>query len=152
MAFKVRVEGFSAGGDIPRRFTCDGEDIAPLVQWTDEPLGTKSFAVIVDDTDAPGGTWTYWLIRDIPVNVRSVSAHTEKMRETKSRTNDFGKRGYGGPCPPRGGGPYRYFFRVFALNVATLDVPGGAKRATVEAGIRKRLIAESSFMGRYQRT
>ena len=151
MAFTVRVEGFSAGADIPRRYTCDGEDAAPRVQWTDEPATTKSFALIVDDPDAPGGTWTHWLVWDIPANTRSLSAETEKVQAIKSGTNDFGKRGYGGPCPPRGRGAHRYFFRVFALNAADLGVPDGAKRASVEDAIRKHLIAEGSFMGRYER-
>jgi Raf kinase inhibitor-like YbhB/YbcL family protein len=148
----VRVEGLSAGAEIPRRYTCDGEDIPPRIQWTDEPATTKSFALIVDDPDAPGGIWTHWLAWDIPASVRSISAETEKMRQTKSGTNDFGKRGYGGPCPPRGRGPHRYFFRVFALNVATLELPEGAKRLTVEEAIHKHLVAEASFMGRYERT
>ena len=151
MAFTVRVEGFSAGADIPRRYTCDGEDAAPRVQWTDEPATTKSFAVIMDDRDAPGGTWTHWLVWDIPANTRSLSAETEKVQGVKSGTNDFGKRGYGGPCPPRGRGAHRYFFRVFALNAVSLGVPEGAGRASVEEAIHKHVIAEGSFMGRYER-
>jgi Raf kinase inhibitor-like YbhB/YbcL family protein len=151
VAFAVRVEGLSAGAEIPRRYTCDGEDIPPRVQWTDEPASTKSFAVIVDDPDAPGGTWTHWLVWDIPAGVRSLSPETQKIQGVKSGTNDFGKRGYGGPCPPRGRGPHRYFFRVFALNVASLELREGANRMPVEEAIHRHLVAEASFMGRYER-
>jgi Raf kinase inhibitor-like YbhB/YbcL family protein len=151
VAFAVRVERLLAGAEIPRRYTCDGEDIPPVIQWTDEPTTTKSFAVIVDDPDAPGGTWTHWLVWDIPATVRSLSADGEKIPGVKSGTNDFGKRGYGGPCPPKARGPHRYFFRVFALNVATLEVREGAKRLTVEEAIHKHLVAGGSFMGRYER-
>ena len=151
MSFTVRVEGFSEGADIPRRYTCEGQNTPPVIEWTAEPATTQSFAVIVDDPDAPAGTWTHWLVWDIPDNVRSLSAQAEKVNGIKSGTNDFGKRGYGGPCPPKGGGPHRYFFRVFALNVASLGVAEGARRATVEKAIRKHVLAEASFMGRYER-
>jgi len=90
MSFTVRVEGFSEGADIPRRYTCEGQNTPPVIEWTAEPATTQSFAVIVDDPDAPAGTWTHWLVWDIPDNVRSLSAQAEKVNGIKSGTNDFG--------------------------------------------------------------
>ena len=148
MPFQVTVQGFTDGADIPGRFTCDGEDRSPSLHWAGEPSGTKSFALIMDDPDAPGGTWNHWLAWDIPSDVHSLPEHASLG---KSGTNDFGRRGYGGPCPPKGGGPHRYFFRLFALDAATLGLPDGAKRPALERAIKKHAIAEAAYMGHYER-
>jgi Raf kinase inhibitor-like YbhB/YbcL family protein len=149
--FKVTVEGFTDGADIPSRFTCDGEDRSPALHWAGEPSGTKSFALIVDDPDAPRGTWNHWLVWDIPSDAHSVAEGMEHSSLGKSGTNDFGRRAYGGPCPPKGGGSHRYFFRLFALDTATLGLPDGAKRPALEKAIKKHAIAEAVYMGRYGR-
>jgi Raf kinase inhibitor-like YbhB/YbcL family protein len=105
----------------------------------------------MDDPDAPGGTWTHWLVWDIPAHVHSLSGAIETDATPKSGTNDFGKQGYGGPCPPKHKGPHRYFFRVFALDVEKIGVRQGAKRADVGQALRKHVLAEATYMGRYER-
>lgn len=151
MTFNVKVEGFSEGANIPVRFTCDGDDLSPAVHWSGEPSGTRSFALIMDDPDAPGGTWNHWLVWDIPRNLHSLPMGREQLSVGKSGTNDFGKRGYGGPCPPKGKGAHRYFVRMFALDTPALGLPQGANRSTLDAALRKHVIAEAAYMGRYER-
>ena len=151
MEFIVTVQGFAEGGDIPSRFTCDGDDLAPAVHWTGEPSETKSFALIVDDPDAPAGTWNHWLLWDIPAAIHSLPEGNAHASHGKSGTNDFGRRGYGGPCPPKSRGPHRYFFRMFALDTATLGLPQGARRPVLDQALRTHAIAETAYMGRYER-
>ncbi len=151
MAFTVTVEGFGQGAGIPRRFTCDGENVSPEIRWTGEPPSTKSFALIVDDPDAPGGVWTHWLVWDIPANIHSLPESRGFDAPLKSGTNDFGERRYGGPCPPRGKGAHRYFFRLFALDTASLGLPDGASRASLEKAIRRHTVGETAYMGKYER-
>jgi len=148
--FELAVQSFAEGNDIPSRFTCDGDDRSPALRWSGEPSETKSFALIVDDPDAPAGTWNHWLIWDIPADVHSLPEGTGHT-PGKSGTNDFGRRGYGGPCPPKGRGPHRYFFRMFALDTASLGLPQGAKRLELDKALHKHTIAEAVYMGRYER-
>ena len=147
--FEVTVRGFAHGGEIPVQFTCDGDDVSPALHWQGEPSETKSFALIVDDPDAPRGTWNHWLVWDIPAEVHSLP-QGERASIGRSGTNDFGGRGYGGPCPPKGG-PHRYFFRLFALDAPSLGVSEGAKRPTLEKAVKKHALAETAYMGRYAR-
>ena len=151
MPFKVTAHDFAEGAHIPQRFTCEGADTSPALHWAGEPPGTKSFAVIVDDPDAPRGTWNHWLAWDIPADVHSVSESKDHPSLGISGTNAFGRCGYGGPCPPKGGGPHRYFFRLFALDTPTLGLPEGAKRPALEKVLKKHAIAEAAYMGRYER-
>ncbi len=150
MAFKVRAEGFAEKATIPDQFTCEGKDTPPALRWSGEPSQTRSFALIMDDPDAPGRAWNHWLLWDIPSGVHSLPEGSQSP-QGKSGTNDFGKRGYGGPCPPRGGGWHRYFFRLFALDTVALGVQEGARRSALERALRKHVIAEASYMGLYER-
>lgn len=152
MDFHIKVDGFADGGAIPRRLTCDGEDISPIVDWAGDPPGTKSFALIVEDPDAPGGVWNHWLLWDIPVSTRSLPEGMQPGSIGKSGTNDFGESRYGGPCPPRAKGPHRYFFRLFALNAPSLGLAAGAQRPALAKAMRKHTIAEAAYMGRYGRS
>lgn len=152
MPFQLEIEGFDGGSEIPVQFTCDGSDVSPLLRWSGEPSGTKSFALILDDPDAPGGIFTHWLLWDIPAHVHSLPEGSEDSAVGKSGLNDFRKRGYGGPCPPRGAGPHRYFFRLFALDTATLGLSPGTKRSALEKALRKHIVAEAEYTGRYQRS
>jgi Raf kinase inhibitor-like YbhB/YbcL family protein len=149
--FQISAQDFDDGAGMPIRFTCDGEDVSPALRWTGEPSGTKSFALIMDDPDAPRGTWNHWLLWDIPAQIHSLPEGNEPASMGKSGMNDFGRYGYGGPCPPKRGGPHRYFFRLFALDTATLGLAKGAKRPALEKAIRKHTIAQASYMGRYER-
>jgi Raf kinase inhibitor-like YbhB/YbcL family protein len=152
MSFKLTVRAFDDGSEIPARFTCDGGDLSPALRWTGEPSETKSFALIMDDPDAPGGTWNHWLVWDIPSDIHALPEGNEHLSYGKSGPNDFRRRGYGGPCPPKGGGPHRYFFRLFALDTPTLGLSPGAKRSALDKALRKHALAETEYIGRYERS
>jgi Raf kinase inhibitor-like YbhB/YbcL family protein len=145
MAFTVTSPAFADGQPVPTEFTCDGNDAPPPIVVADPPKDAKSFAVIMDDPDAPNGIFTHWLAYDIPVDGNA-------LRATAARTlkNSFGRTGYGGPCPPPGHGSHRYYFTVYALDVPALDLPGGT-RDDLEAAIEGHTLAKAAFMGRYER-
>lgn len=151
MSFKLTVRAFAEGSEIPARFTCDGEDLSPALRWTGEPSETKSFALIMDDPDAPGSTWTHWLVWDIPSDIHALPEGNEHLSYGKSGPNDFRRRGYGGPCPPEGGGPHRYCFRLFALDTPTLGLSPGAKRSAIDKALGKHALAETEYIGSYER-
>lgn len=151
MAFKVIVDSIGDDSNVPARFTCDGEDVSPPIRWTGEPAATKSFAIIMDDPDAPGKSLNHWLLWDIPAEIHGLPEGNGQPPPGKLGTNDFGKRGYGGPCPPKRRGPHRYFFRLFALDTPKLDLPHGAPRQALERALRKHAIAETAFLSRYER-
>ena len=147
MAFTLRSPEFKDGEAIPRRFTCDGDDLAPPLAWSGAPEATRSFGLIVDDPDAPRGTFTHWMLYDIP------AATTELNEEPpgKALRNDFGRAEYGGPCPPAGHGAHRYIFTLYALDVSVLDVPGKT-RGAFERALQTHTIATARLTGRYERT
>jgi len=145
------VAGFSEGGVIPKSQTCEGGDVSPALEWSDAPPNTASFALIMDDPDAPGGTWNHWLLYDIPGPVNSLAQGYKPGRLGVSGTNDFGRLGYGGPCPPKGHGPHRYFFKLYAVGVASMGLKAGAKRTELDRALRGHVLAEAQYMGRYER-
>ena len=126
---ELTSSGFQNGHSIPVRYTCDGADETPSLSWGEPPLGTKSFALVIDDPDAPNGMFRHWGVFDIPASARSIGGSERIGTEV---TNDFGKPGYGGPCPPKGHGPHHYHFKLFALDVDTLNIAAGAKVVDVE--------------------
>lgn len=144
---------FAEGAAIPQRFTCDGEDIPPPLSWSDPPEGTRALALVMDDPDAPGGTFTHWLVYDLPASTRAlpegVPAEGELAGGGKQGENDFGRTGYGGPCPPRGE-QHRYRFTLYALD-APLDLPPGADRAAVLEAIASHALARGVLTGTYRR-
>lgn len=131
--------------------TCEGADLSPSIEWSGEPSAARSLALLVDDPDAPGGTWTHWLLYDLPPAVHSLAQGIKPGKLGLSGTNDFGRPGYGGPCPPRGGGPHRYFFKLCALDVASLGLGAGARRKDVDCALRDHILAEAQYIGRYER-
>jgi Raf kinase inhibitor-like YbhB/YbcL family protein len=153
MALSLRSKALSEGGDIPRRHTCDGPDLSPELTWDEPPAGTQSLCLIADDPDAPAGTWVHWVYFDIPAQVRSLPEGLAKDAELKDGSrqgrNDFGRVGYGGPCPPRGPA-HRYFFKLYALN-ARLDLPAGATKADVERAMKGKILGQAQLMGKYKR-
>ncbi len=151
MSLKLIVGAFHEGGTIPQLHTCEGADISPAIEWSGAPEGTQSYALIVDDPDAPAGTWTHWLLWDIPKATSAIRQGFKAGALGQSGTNDFGKLGYGGPCPPRGHGPHRYFFRLYALDASSLNIRKGARRADVQKAIAGHVLAEGTYMGRYER-
>lgn len=152
MDFKLSSPVFSPGGKIPRRYTCDGEDVSPPLEWTDSPAGTSSFALIMDDPDAPRGTWLHWVLFDLPASTRglgeSVPATPKPAGGGTHGKNSWGRSDYGGPCPPSG--THRYFFRLYALGGA-LGLPAGAALEQVRRAMEGRVLEEAELMGTYTR-
>lgn len=151
MAFQLIVSAFPEGAVIPRLHTCEGADLSPALEWSGEPAGTQSFALIVDDPDAPVGTWNHWLLFDIPASVHNIPQGFKPQQTGLSGMNDFGRPGYGGPCPPKGGGPHRYFFKLYALSIPSLGLKAGVKRKQLEEGLHGHVLGQAQHMGRYER-
>jgi Raf kinase inhibitor-like YbhB/YbcL family protein len=151
MSFSLTVKGFDNGGAVPKPNTCDGGDSAPALEWSNEPAGTQGFALVLDDPDAPGGTWNHWLLWDIPAHVHSLPAGFTPGMLGASGKNDFGRSGYGGPCPPKGHGAHRYYFTLYAVDRAVLGLPPGSKRAELDRALNGRVLARAQYMGRYGR-
>ena len=151
MAFRVFSNAFPESGRIPALHSCEGADVSPSLEWSGEPAGTRSFVLVVEDPDAPNGTWTHWVLYDIPPKVRQLAQGIKPGALGLSGFNDFGKPGYGGPCPPKGHGPHRYFFRLYALDVHTLGLPAGEKRPEVLKAMDGHILAETETVGRFER-
>ncbi len=151
MSFELKSPSFGDGGAIPTRFTCDGANVSPQLAWSDAPSGTRSLALIVDDPDAPGGTFTHWVLFDVPPERAEIVEGQKRGTVGTSGRNDFGKTGYGGPCPPRGNGPHRYYFTLSALDVPGVGAKEGATRAEVEAGMKGHVLGTARIMGKYER-
>jgi len=153
MALALTTTAFSIGGEIPKKYTCDGADLSPALFWTDMPAGTQSLALIADDPDAPAGTWTHWVIWNIPAKRTGLAENvlkTETLADgTRQGRNDFRRIGYGGPCPPAGK-PHRYFFRLYALD-NKLDLRAGSSRAELERAMSGHVLSQAEVMGKYGR-
>lgn len=151
MALTIHIAAFVHGRPIPLRHSCDGADESPALTWNGVPAGAKSFALIMDDPDAPGGVWNHWLLWDIPASEQSLPDAFEPGRAGVSGRNDFGRRGYGGPCPPRGHGPHRYFFRLYAVDQESLGLAEGASRQALENALQGHVVGQAEYMGAYER-
>ncbi|MCS7166104.1 MAG: YbhB/YbcL family Raf kinase inhibitor-like protein [Gemmatales bacterium] len=153
MPMVLTSTAFTQGATIPKEYTADGRDISPPLSWTDPPAGTKSFALLCEDPDAPRGLWVHWVIFNIPAYVRSlpagVPAHDHLSDGSRQGRNDFGRIGYGGPSPPRGK-PHRYFFRLYALDT-TLGLPPGASRDMLLKAMQGHILEQAELMGTYGR-
>jgi Raf kinase inhibitor-like YbhB/YbcL family protein len=144
---KITSSAFRDGGNIPSKFTCDGADTSPPLRFEATPAEAKGLALIVDDPDAPSGLFTHWIAWNIDPKTSEIAEGSAPSGAAQGK-NDFGKSGYGGPCPPSG--THRYFFKVFALD-RQLDLPVGSKRAQLEAQMRGHVIAQGELMARYSR-
>ncbi|MFO0706397.1 MAG: YbhB/YbcL family Raf kinase inhibitor-like protein [Nitrospira sp.] len=153
MAFILTSAAFKEGESIPARYTCEGEDMSPPLHWSVPPAGTKSFVIIADDPDAPGGTWVHWVIYNLPLDLRGLSEGvptTEHVLEGALQgLNDFKRTGYGGPCPPPGK-PHRYYFKLYALGMS-LNLKPRATKAHVLEACKGHVLAEAHLMGRFTR-
>ena len=141
-------DAFAGGQPIPKQYTCDGANHSPPLAWGAPPPGTRSFALVVDDPDAPGGTFRHWGASDIPASARSIGAGQPLGTQT---VNDMGKPGYGGPCPPPGHGAHHYHFKVLALDVDRLNLGANANVIDVEDEAGKHAIAKGELIGTYER-
>ena len=155
-AMRLSSSVFYDGSNIPRRFTCDAENISPPLAWSGAPKETRSFVVLCDGPDAPAGTWHHWAVYDIPAMVTMLAenaAERGSSKELKQAANDFNRIGYGGPCPPRGHGIHHYHFRLLALSVEHLAINIGKPSCReIELEARKHSIAEATLIGVYQRS
>ncbi len=152
MTLKITSTAFSEGGMIPVPNTCDGPDVSPDLAWTGVPGDARTLALICDDPDAPAGTWVHWVLFNIPAGQTGLPAEVapDAVMDSGARhgTNDFGRLGYGGPCPP--GGTHRYFFKLYALDI-DLGLESGATKAQVEKAMQGHILAESQLIGKYAR-
>ncbi|PYR90546.1 MAG: YbhB/YbcL family Raf kinase inhibitor-like protein [Acidobacteria bacterium] len=147
MEFKLSSAAFADGADIPARHTCDGEDLSPRLTWKGTPPGTRSLALVMDDPDAPRGTFTHWVVYDLPSDLTELG---EGSTQGIQGRNSFGRSGYGGPCPPSGDRPHRYRFTLHALDVPTIALEHGT-REQLEAKIDTHVLGTALLVGRYQR-
>ncbi len=156
MTFSLRSPAFPPAGEIPKEYTCDGGDVSPPLAWTGVPAGTKSFALVVDDPDAPDPkapktTWVHWVLYDIPASATALPrAATLKSLPAGARegVNDWKRTGYGGPCPPIG--RHRYFHKLYALDTSLGDL-GHPTKATLERAMEAHVLAKAELVGTYQR-
>jgi Raf kinase inhibitor-like YbhB/YbcL family protein len=149
----VIIAAFPREGSIPKTFTADGADVSPAMSWMSAPAGTKGFAVIMDDPDAPVGLWTHWTLYNLPATTTSLGENLPKAPTLPDGShqgkNTWGRLGYNGPSPPPGK-PHRYYFRVYALS-QLLDLPAGATREELDRAIKGKVLAEGSYMAKYGR-
>jgi len=153
MDIQLTSTAFTHNSPIPTKYTCDGEDASPPLKWTGVPEETKSIALICDDPDAPMKTWVHWVFYGIPPDVTELDEGIPKKAALDDGSiqgiTDFGRSGYGGPCPPRGK-PHRYFFKIYALDIMP-DIGLGAKKKDLEKAMKEHILAEGELVGTYQR-
>jgi len=153
MSFEISSSSFPADGFIPKKYTCEAADVSPELSWSGAPQGTKSFALIADDPDAPAGTWTHWVLYDLPPNLTNLAENTPKVDElpdgAQQGRNSFKKIGYNGPCPPPGKA-HRYFFKLYALD-QKLEIKPGASKSELDNAMQGHILAQTQVVGKYQR-
>ncbi|PKO24048.1 MAG: YbhB/YbcL family Raf kinase inhibitor-like protein [Chloroflexi bacterium HGW-Chloroflexi-1] len=149
---KLTSSAFGDGDMIPRRYTCDGDDVSPPLAWTGVPAGTKALALICDDPDAPVGTWVHWVLFGLPADMTQLPEGVPAMQTLENGaihgTNSWKRVGYGGPCPPSG--THRYFFKLYALD-GPLALGSNATARDVQAAMKGHVLTEAQLMGRYKR-
>lgn len=151
---EIRSPAFFIGATIPFKYTCDGDNLSPPLQWEAPPTGTKSFALIVDDIDAPNKIFTHWVVYNMPPEAREIP---EGIRDdsdlplmSKQGKNSYGQLGYGGPCPPPSDAAHRYFFKIFALD-QLVDLPLDATKEQLIKAMEGHILDTAEVMGRYER-
>ncbi|HNY76595.1 MAG TPA: YbhB/YbcL family Raf kinase inhibitor-like protein [Bacteroidales bacterium] len=148
----VKSDSFSDGGMIPAKYTCDGANISPQLSWDNAPKGTKSFVLICEDPDAPMGTFTHWVLYDLPADVHELPENLPKDKilpnGAKQGITDFKKVGYGGPCPPNG--THRYYFKLYALDTL-LNLEPALKKEDILKAMNGHILAQGQIMGKYAR-
>ena len=153
VSMELTSSAFKENEKIPQQYTCEGKDFSPPLQWTEPPAGIQSFVLINDDPDAPMGTWVHWVVWNIPPQTRELHEGFPKEDKLPSGIQqgmtDFGRVGYGGPCPPAGK-PHRYFFKLYALD-AVLTLPTRAAKKDVEKAMQGHILAQAELIGLYQR-
>jgi Raf kinase inhibitor-like YbhB/YbcL family protein len=153
MALDLKSSAFEPGGAVPKKYTEDGTNVSPPLEWSEPPAGTGWLALVMDDPDAPRGTWVHWVLwglaadrRELPENVPRTETVLGGARQGR---NDFKKTGYGGPAPPKGPA-HRYYFKLYALDVE-LKLPAGSTKADLEKAMKGHVLAQGELMGKYGR-
>ncbi len=149
---KIVSSAFDEGSLIPKKYTCDGINISPPIQWSSVPGGTKTFAIICDDPDVPMGTFVHWVLYNLPENIKEFSENVPPVASlpngAKQGRNDFGKIGYGGPCPP--GGTHRYYFKIYAVS-EQLKLEAGITKLGLLNALKGLILSEAQLMAKYKR-
>jgi Raf kinase inhibitor-like YbhB/YbcL family protein len=155
MALKIESSAFRPSADIPRKHTCEGDDVSPPLAWSGEPNGIKSFALIVDDPDAPDPkapkmTWVHWVVYNLPATTHGLAEGASRKLPAGARDgkNDWKRTGYGGPCPPIG--RHRYFFKLYALDALLPDL-GAPTKAQLEKAMEGHVIEKAELVGTYEK-
>jgi hypothetical protein len=155
VALTLKSSSFQPGGEIPARFTCEGDDVSPPLEWSGAPAGTKTFALIVDDPDAPDPkapkmTWVHWVLYNLPAATNRLAEGSSHRLPagTREGKNDWKRTGYGGPCPPIG--RHRYFHKLYALDTELPDLREPTK-AQLETAMRGHILAQAELIGTYQK-
>ena len=156
MSFAIASPAFAANGPLPAKYTCEGDDLSPPLSWSGAPAGTKCFVLVVDDPDAPDPaaprmTWVHWVLYDIPASATGLAEAIDRSAlpaGTREGLNDWGRTGYGGPCPPIG--RHRYFHKLYALDALLPDL-GRARKAAVEKAMQGHILQEAVLVGTYQK-
>ena len=152
MDIKLTSTAFQNGGMIPTKYTCDGANVSPPLEWSGTPQSTKSLALICDDPDAPGKTWVHWVVFDLPTSRTSLPENVPPLETIagggNQGTNDFKKVGYGGPCPPSG--THRYFFKIYALDTE-LNLDSKSTKDKLLHVMKDHILAHGELMGRHKR-
>jgi Raf kinase inhibitor-like YbhB/YbcL family protein len=153
MAFTITSPAFNSGDVIPTRYTRDGENLSPPLEWREAPPETKSFLILVEDPDAPSGTFRHWAIYNLPDSETGLpeGASGQSHGEAGEGVNGFGNARYDGPQPPKGHGPHHYHFRLAALDVPRLNVPTSAKAEDIWTKAQPHIVAEAEVVGTYER-
>lgn len=157
MALTLSSTAFSEQGTIPKQYTCEGKDLSPALAWKDVPSGTQSFALIMDDPDAPPGTWVHWIVYNLPANVNELKEGLPKSDDLPNGgkqglvwgVDEFTRIGYFGPCPPPGK-PHRYQFKLYALD-KTLDLPEKINKPSLVQAMKNHILAETTLTGLFGR-
>lgn len=152
MAFELTSTVFAQEEPVPAKYSCDGDNVSPPLQWSDPPDGTQSFALIMDDPDAPVGTWIHWVLYGLPADARdlpkAIPSDADLPDGSRHGENSWGRTGYGGPCPPSG--THRYFFKLYALDTV-LDLEAGATKDQLLQAMEGHILAEIELMGTYSK-
>ena len=152
MTLSITSPAFKNGSPIPALYSCKGRDTSPALSWNDAPSGTKSLALIMDDPDAPGGTWVHWVTYNIPASASGLQGAAPAQAQLEDGSlngiNSWGKPGYGGPCPPNG--THRYFFKLYALDTL-LSLPSGANKQNLLSAMQNHVLAQGELMGTFSK-
>lgn len=147
MSLELTSDAFANGQSIPAKYTCTGRNISPALAWNETPSGTRSFALIMDDPDAPLGTWVHWVLFNIPAEARSLQENIDTSAMSVGK-NSWGDLGYGGPCPPSG--THRYYFKLYALDSTLRLLPGAAKEQMLQE-MKGHILAQGELIGTFSK-